>query len=153
MFLKKSHMSKSQKTESSEQSSSVSSDFASKFLILANIPPVVDEISFMMKVKNRQEESSTQAHSLFIMPETAILKISTAHTTTAPPTISIITPLPQMTTPPLAPITISTATLIPVLSNFSSLFGFDQRVSTLERELSLLKQADHSAQLLESVKS
>ncbi|GJX17007.1 hypothetical protein Tco_0217839 [Tanacetum coccineum] len=30
---------------------------------------------------------------------------------------------------------------------------FDQRVSTLERELSQLKQADHSAQLLESAKS
>ncbi|GJV53316.1 hypothetical protein Tco_1449057 [Tanacetum coccineum] len=32
---------------------------------------------------------------------TAIPEISTAHTTTAPPTISIITPLPQLTTPPL----------------------------------------------------
>ncbi|GKE94257.1 hypothetical protein Tco_1579112, partial [Tanacetum coccineum] len=114
----------SQKTESLKQSSSVSSDFASKVLILDNVPPI-----------------------------TAIPKISTSHTTTAPPTISIITPLPQMTTPPPAPTTISTATLIPVVSDFSSLFGFDQRVSTLERELSQLKQADHSAQLLESVKS
>ncbi|GKA71744.1 hypothetical protein Tco_0777883, partial [Tanacetum coccineum] len=33
----------SQKTESSKQSSSVSSDFTSKFLILDNVPPVVDE--------------------------------------------------------------------------------------------------------------
>ncbi|GJR97301.1 reverse transcriptase domain-containing protein [Tanacetum coccineum] len=50
----------SQKTESSEQSSSVSSDFASKFLILDNIPPVVDEISFMMKVKNLDDLLSTR---------------------------------------------------------------------------------------------
>ncbi|GJY91367.1 retrovirus-related pol polyprotein from transposon TNT 1-94 [Tanacetum coccineum] len=46
----------SQKTESSKQSSSVSSDFTSKFLILDNVPPVVDEVSSMMNVKNHQEE-------------------------------------------------------------------------------------------------
>ncbi|GJV77414.1 hypothetical protein Tco_1508998 [Tanacetum coccineum] len=89
----------SQKTESFKQSSSVSSNFSSKFLILDNAPPVVDEVASMMNVKNRQEESSTQAPSFFIVPLTAILEISTAHTTTAPPIISMITPLPQLTTP------------------------------------------------------
>ncbi|GKC48276.1 hypothetical protein Tco_1065998 [Tanacetum coccineum] len=143
----------SQKTESSKQSSSVSSDFASKFLILDNVPPVVDEVASMMNVKNRQEESSTQAPSLFTVPETAIPETSTAHATTVPPTISMITPLPQLTTPSPAPTTVPTTTSIPALPDFSSLFGFDQRVSTLETELSQLKQADHSAQLLESVKS
>ncbi|GJV44427.1 hypothetical protein Tco_1428963 [Tanacetum coccineum] len=59
------------KTESSKQSSSVSSDFASKFLILENVPPAVDEVASMMK--SRQEESSTQAPSLFTVPETAIV--------------------------------------------------------------------------------
>ncbi|GJS18082.1 hypothetical protein Tco_0412554 [Tanacetum coccineum] len=83
----------------------------------------------------------------------AILEISTAHATTAPLTISMITPLPQLTTPSLTPTTVPTTTSIPVLPYFTSLFGFDQRVSTLETELSQLKQVDHSAQLLESVKS
>ncbi|GKA15396.1 hypothetical protein Tco_0695143 [Tanacetum coccineum] len=40
----------------SKQSSSMSSDFASKFLILDNVPPVVDEVASMMNVKVRQEE-------------------------------------------------------------------------------------------------
>nr|GEV70384.1 hypothetical protein [Tanacetum cinerariifolium] len=142
-----------QNTESSKQSSSISSNFASKFLILDNVPPVVDKVASMMNVKNRQEESSTQAPSLFTVPKTAILEISTTHTAIAPLTISMITPIPQLMTPPLAPTTISTATLIPALPDFSSLFRFDQRVSTLERELSQLKQADNSAQLLESAKS
>ncbi|GKA65276.1 hypothetical protein Tco_0764983, partial [Tanacetum coccineum] len=141
------------KTESSKQSSSVSSDFASKFLILDNVSPVVDEVASMMNVKNRQEESCTQAPSLFTVPEMAILEFSTAHTTTIPLTISMITPPPQLATPSPAPTTVLTTTLIPGLLNFSSLFGFDQRVSTLETELSQLKQADHYAQLLESVKS
>ncbi|GJW72866.1 hypothetical protein Tco_0132236 [Tanacetum coccineum] len=35
----------------SKQSSSVSSDFASKFLILDNVPPVIDEVASMMSVK------------------------------------------------------------------------------------------------------
>nr|GEV12775.1 hypothetical protein [Tanacetum cinerariifolium] len=143
----------SQKTESSKLSSSVSSDFASKFLILDNVPPVVNEVASMMNSKNRQEESSTQAPSFFTVSETAISETSTTHTTTVPPTISMITPLPQLTTPSPAPKTVPTTTSIPTLLDFSSLLGFDQRVSILKRELSQLKQADHSAQLLESAKS
>nr|GEU90665.1 hypothetical protein [Tanacetum cinerariifolium] len=53
------------KTKSSKQSSSVSSNFSSKFLILDNVPPVVDEVASMINIKNHQEESSTQAPSLF----------------------------------------------------------------------------------------
>ncbi|GJV47302.1 hypothetical protein Tco_1437514 [Tanacetum coccineum] len=101
-----------QNTESSKQSSSISSDFASKFLILENVPPAVDEVASMMNVKSHQEESSTQAPSLFTLPETDI---------------------PE--------------TLLYMLQPFR------QRVSTLETELSQLKQAYHSAQLLESFKS
>nr|GEY36231.1 hypothetical protein [Tanacetum cinerariifolium] len=84
---------------------------------------------------------------------TAIPETSTAHVATVPPTISMITPLPKLTTPSPAPTTVPTMILIPTLPNFSSLFGFDQRVSTLEMKLSQLKQADHSAQLLKSIKS
>nr|GEZ76111.1 hypothetical protein [Tanacetum cinerariifolium] len=96
-----------------------------------------------------KEESSTQAPFLFTVPQTAILTTTITHDTTVTLTISMIT----LTTQSLAPITVPTTTLIPALWNFSSLFGFDQRVSTLETELCQLKQADHSTQLLESIKS
>ncbi|GJU44297.1 hypothetical protein Tco_1201563 [Tanacetum coccineum] len=56
-------------------------------------------------------------------------------------------------TPTPAPTTKATITSIPVLPDFSSLFGFDQRVSVLEKQLSQLKQVDYSAQLLETIKS
>ncbi|GJT90011.1 hypothetical protein Tco_1078856 [Tanacetum coccineum] len=104
-------------------------------------------------VQNVSQEKSydTQAPSLFTVPETAILKTSTAHATIVPPTISMITPLPQLMTPFPAPTTIPTTTSIPALPDFSSLFGFDQRVSTFETKLSQLKQANHYAQLLESI--
>ncbi|GKF33778.1 hypothetical protein Tco_0106978, partial [Tanacetum coccineum] len=45
----------SQKSKSLKQSSFVSYDFASKFLILENVPPIVDEVDSMMNVKSRQE--------------------------------------------------------------------------------------------------
>nr|GEV68629.1 hypothetical protein [Tanacetum cinerariifolium] len=143
----------SQKTDSTKQSSFVSSDFASKFLILEKVPPAVDEVASMMNVKNCQEESSTQEPSLLTMPETAIPYTSTAHATNVPLTISMISLPSQLKIPSPAPTTILTKTLILALPDFSSLFGFDQRVSTLETELSQLKQVDHSIQLLEYVKS
>ncbi|GKB34909.1 hypothetical protein Tco_0879851, partial [Tanacetum coccineum] len=77
----------SQMTKGSKQSSFVSSDFTSKFLILDNVPPVFDEVTSMMNVKVRQEESSTQAPPLLSEPVTAIPKTSTVPTTFIPPTI------------------------------------------------------------------
>ncbi|GKC37426.1 hypothetical protein Tco_1049810 [Tanacetum coccineum] len=50
-----------QKTKGSKQSSPVSSDFASKFLNLDNVSPVIDEVASMMNVKVHQEVSSIQA--------------------------------------------------------------------------------------------
>ncbi|GJV45454.1 hypothetical protein Tco_1429990, partial [Tanacetum coccineum] len=50
-----------QKTEGSMQSSSVSSNFASKFLNLDNVPLADNEVASMMNVKVCQEESSTLA--------------------------------------------------------------------------------------------
>ncbi|GJT50213.1 retrovirus-related pol polyprotein from transposon TNT 1-94 [Tanacetum coccineum] len=67
-----------QKTEGSKQSSFISSDFASKFLNLDNVPPVDDEVTFMMNVKFHQEESSTQAPFLFIVPVMTIPETYTA---------------------------------------------------------------------------
>ncbi|GKA45242.1 hypothetical protein Tco_0738038, partial [Tanacetum coccineum] len=91
----------SQKTDDLKQSSSVLFDFARKFLILENVPPVVDEVASMMHVKSRQEKSSTQAPSLFTVPVTAVPETATAHATIVSPTISMITPPPQLTIPSL----------------------------------------------------
>ncbi|GJU14516.1 hypothetical protein Tco_1142482 [Tanacetum coccineum] len=141
-----------QKTEGPMQSSSVSSDFASQ---LDNVPPTDNEVVSMMNVKVRHEEPSTQTSSLLTIHVTVILEISTADATTTPLIILPITPLPQQSTPTPtpSPTTETTTTLIPALLDFSSLFGFDQRVSILEKELYQLKEADYSTQLLETIKS
>nr|GEU87337.1 hypothetical protein [Tanacetum cinerariifolium] len=111
----------------------------------------VDVRSLMKrKGKTSHEVPSTQIPFLFTDDATVIPNSSTIAATTCPPTISMISPLPQLTTPTPAPKTVLTTTSIPAFLDFSSLFGFDQRVSTLETMLSQLKQADKSAQLLES---
>ncbi|GJU40935.1 hypothetical protein Tco_1193892 [Tanacetum coccineum] len=150
-----------QKTEGPMQSSSVSSDFTSQFLNLDNVPPVENEVVSMMNVTVSHEEPSTKTPSFLTIPITVIPKTSTAAAPTIPLTIPPITPFPQQSTPTptptptptLASIIETTTTLIHALPNFSSLFGFNQRVSVLERDLSQLKQADYSAQLLETIKS
>ncbi|GKB23842.1 hypothetical protein Tco_0863243 [Tanacetum coccineum] len=139
-----------QKTKGRKQSSSVSSDFASQFLNLDNVPLADNEVVSMMNVKVRHEEPSTQTLSLLIVPVTVVPETSTAAAATVRPTIPSVTPLPQQSTPTPAPTTEAT-TSTPALPDFSSLFGFDQRVSALEKELSQFKQVDHSAQLLEII--
>nr|GEX74480.1 hypothetical protein [Tanacetum cinerariifolium] len=69
------------KTGSSKKSSSVSSDFASKFLNLYNVPPTESKVASLMNVKTHQEDSSTQAPlpppPLLTVSMTTILETST----------------------------------------------------------------------------
>nr|GFD19841.1 hypothetical protein [Tanacetum cinerariifolium] len=83
-----------EKTEGSKQISSVSSEFARKFLNLDNISPVVDEVASMMNVKVHHEESSTQAPPILSVPVTSISESSTVPATTVPPSIQPFTPIP-----------------------------------------------------------
>ncbi|GKD84953.1 hypothetical protein Tco_1356107, partial [Tanacetum coccineum] len=144
-----------QKTEVALQSSSVSFNFSCQFLNLDNIPPTDTEVIFMMNVKFHHKEPSTQTPFILNIPVTVIPETLTAVGSTIPPTIPPITPLQQQSTPTPtpAPTTATTTTSVPALLDFSSLFGFDQRVFVLEKELLQLKQADYSAQLLETIKS
>nr|GEY39119.1 hypothetical protein [Tanacetum cinerariifolium] len=130
----------SQKTEGLNQSFYVSSDFASKFLILDNVPPVVDEVASMMNVMVRQEESSTQAPIFLSVLVTTIPETFTVPVTTVPLTIQPFTSISQQSTPTPEPTAEPSITLNPAIPDFSSLFGFDHRVSILEKELSQLKQ-------------
>nr|GEU39927.1 hypothetical protein [Tanacetum cinerariifolium] len=125
----------SQKTEGSKQSSYVSFDFASKFLNLDNVPPVIDEVASLLNVKTHLEELSTQLPPILSVPVTTIPKTSTVDATAVPPLIQPFSSIPQMTTPTPVPTTKPTTTSIAALLDFSTLFGFDQRVSTLEKEI------------------
>ncbi|GJQ94405.1 hypothetical protein Tco_0005544 [Tanacetum coccineum] len=56
------------KIDSSKQSSSVSSGFATQFLNLDNVPPVDTEVASLIKIKDQNEEPSSQTSSLLTIP-------------------------------------------------------------------------------------
>ncbi|GJW72339.1 hypothetical protein Tco_0129256 [Tanacetum coccineum] len=63
------------KTKGPMQSSSVSSDFASQFLNLDNVPPVDNEVVSMMNVKVRHEEPSTLTPSFLTILVTELSQL------------------------------------------------------------------------------
>nr|GEU63372.1 hypothetical protein [Tanacetum cinerariifolium] len=96
---------------------------------------------------------STQTPPLLNIPVTVIPETLSAAASTIPLLIPPLTLIPQTSTPTSAPTTEPTTTSISALLKVSSLFGFNQRVSVLERYISQIKQVDYSAQLLKTVKS
>nr|GEV36852.1 hypothetical protein [Tanacetum cinerariifolium] len=102
-----------QKTVGPMQSSSISSDFTSKLLNLENVSPYVNEIASLMD------------------------------TATIPPPPPFFNPLSQQATPTPTPTTFKATTTIPVLSDFSFVFRFNDRVTNLEKDLLEINQVDH----------
>nr|GEX09171.1 putative reverse transcriptase domain-containing protein [Tanacetum cinerariifolium] len=98
-----------------------------------------------------KEESSTQAPSLFTIPKTAIPETSITHATIVPPTISMITPPPQLTTPSPAPTTIPTTTLIPDAEPPKGLKSKQSKTSSSKGTKSQSKSSGKSVQAVEPV--
>nr|GEX76823.1 integrase, catalytic region, zinc finger, CCHC-type, peptidase aspartic, catalytic [Tanacetum cinerariifolium] len=110
--------------DESLQSSSVSSDFTSRFLNLENPAPTNTEIASLMKTSASQDT----------IPPT-------------PPTL--FTPITQQQKTLTLPTT--TSTTIPELLDFAFVFKFNQRVSTLDIELSELKQTNQFVKAISSI--
>ncbi|GKF73361.1 hypothetical protein Tco_0219693 [Tanacetum coccineum] len=110
-----------------QQSSSVSSDLVSKF-INPSLDIGIDSI---------------------LNPNVAVSITPSSDTTIPQPPILIIQPQ-QKTHDSTTTTTIPTTTL-PEIPNFASLFGFDRRVSSLEIQLSELKQTNQFAEAVASI--
>ncbi|GJW53393.1 hypothetical protein Tco_0097478 [Tanacetum coccineum] len=134
-------------TDTTHESASQEKSY-DKFLNLDNVPPVINEVASKMDVKTPHEESSTQAPPNLSVPMMAISETSSVHVTTVTPIIQPFFSISQTTTPTPVPTIEPTTSSIPALLDFASLFGFNQRVSALEQELSQVKQVDHSVQIL-----
>ncbi|GJU95942.1 hypothetical protein Tco_1320698 [Tanacetum coccineum] len=120
-----------------QQSSSVS-DLVSKF-----ISPTTDE--GIDSILNPRTESTTLVNvPISVATETP------ATTTTIPPPLFPVTQSSQQT-----PVTTTTttypSTTPPPIPNFASLFGFNQRVTALESDLSKLKQSNPFAEAISSI--
>ncbi|GJY46459.1 retrovirus-related pol polyprotein from transposon TNT 1-94 [Tanacetum coccineum] len=126
-----------QKADEPVQSSSVSSDFTSKLINLENPSPADNEIASLL---------DTIARHATVVPE-----ITSSFTTTISPPPPFFNPLLQQTTPTPTPTTSEATTSFTSLSDFASVFKFNERVTNLEKYLSKIKQVDHYAQALSSI--
>ncbi|GJR88311.1 hypothetical protein Tco_0212322 [Tanacetum coccineum] len=119
-----------------QQSSSVS-DLVSKF-----ISPTTDE--GIDSILNPRTESTTLVNvPISVATETP------ATTTTIPPPFFPVTQSSQQT--PTTTTTTYPSTTPPPIPNFASLFGFNQRVTALESDLSKLKQSNPFAEAISSI--
>ncbi|GKE44902.1 hypothetical protein Tco_1472186, partial [Tanacetum coccineum] len=117
-----------------QQSCSVSSDLVSKFI---NPSPDTGIDSIL--------NPNIQSHTLVNVPVSITAETPSSDTTIPPPPIPINQPLQQ--TPESTTTTIPTTTL-PDIPNFTSLFQFEQRVSTLETKMFEFKQTNQFADVV-----
>ncbi|GJQ91453.1 hypothetical protein Tco_0002592 [Tanacetum coccineum] len=119
------------KTKVPATSSSRSSDLASKFLNFSDIPHTDAEIVSPFDVPVQHEVPNTQTTTLLPIPVFVI--------TTIPQSLHTFTPPPLVSTPTLPLITEATNPLS-TLPDFASVFRFNDRITTLEKEVAKLKK-------------
>ncbi|GKD57254.1 hypothetical protein Tco_1290641 [Tanacetum coccineum] len=119
------------KIEVPATSSSRSSDLASKFLKLSDIPHTDVEIVSPFDILVLHEVPNTQTTTLFPIPVYVI--------TTIPQSLQTFTPPPIVSTP--TPPLITEATNPPItLPDFASILKFNERIIALEKEVTKLKK-------------
>ncbi|GKC43718.1 hypothetical protein Tco_1061440, partial [Tanacetum coccineum] len=119
-------------------SSSRSSDLASKFLNFLDIHQTDAEIVSPLDVHVHHEVPRTQAPTLLTIPVSVIPESSPIFTN-IPQSSYTFTPTPiQATRTP--PLTIETINPLSNLPNFLSVFRFNDRITTLEKEVADLKK-------------
>ncbi|GKE28962.1 hypothetical protein Tco_1444346 [Tanacetum coccineum] len=130
------------------QSSSVSSHFTDKLINFENTSPADNEISSLIDTIVRHEEPRRQTSSLYTVPITVILEITSTFTTTIPLSHPSFNPLLQQATPTPTPTTSEATTSFLAHSDFSSVFRFNKRITNLEKDLSEMKQVDQYGQAI-----
>nr|GFB44097.1 hypothetical protein [Tanacetum cinerariifolium] len=109
------------------------------------LTPVLDT----QKTRANNEIASlmdTTAHHATSFPE-----ITSSFTTPTPSPPSFFNPLSQQATPTLTPMASKTTTSLPALPDFVSVLKFNERVSSLEKDLSKMNQVDQYAKALTSI--
>nr|GEU73765.1 hypothetical protein [Tanacetum cinerariifolium] len=130
-----------QKTKVLVTSSSCSSDLAAKFLNFVDIPHSDAEIVSPLDVHVYHEVPSQQTPTLLTVPVLVITDSSPVFSTIILQSLPSFTPPPQQSSP-IPPTTIKATNPSSTLLDFASVFQFDNRVTTLEKEVAELKKDD-----------
>nr|GEX27876.1 putative ribonuclease H-like domain-containing protein [Tanacetum cinerariifolium] len=122
-------------------SSSHSSDLASKFLNFSVFPHTDAEIVSPVDVYVHHEGPCKKTPTLLTIPISVITESSPIYSIIIPQSIPSFTPPPSQSTPTPPPTTEAT-NLPSTLLDFALVFQFDNRVTTLEKEVVELKKDD-----------
>nr|GEY17016.1 hypothetical protein [Tanacetum cinerariifolium] len=143
-----------QKTKVPLQSSSISSDYATKFLNFDNIPSIETKIISMMEIKVQHKDPSIQSSLLLTVHVLVKPEFSTAPATTIPLPITPLISLQQQSTPIPTPITTTTeaTTSTTVVPDSSTLINIHQRLYDVENEVKTLRNVDHNSAIRAAVK-
>ncbi|GKF76535.1 hypothetical protein Tco_0229005, partial [Tanacetum coccineum] len=142
-----------QKTKVPLPSSSISSDYAAKFLNFDNIPLADTKIISMMEIKVQHEDPSNQTSPLLTVHVSVNHESSTAPTTTIPSHTSPFIHLPQQSIPIPTPTTIEATISTTNVLDSTTLTAIHQRVSDLEKEIKILIDINHDSTILAAIKS
>ncbi|GKD13287.1 hypothetical protein Tco_1197694 [Tanacetum coccineum] len=127
-----------QKTEVLVSSSSHSSDLAAKFLNFLDISTTEAEIVSLIEVLVYHEVPSGQTPTLLTIPVSVVTKSSPVYTTNIPQSLQSFTPLPLLSTP-TPPLITEATNPQSTLPDFAYVFQFNNKVTTLEKEVAELK--------------
>ncbi|GJZ21845.1 hypothetical protein Tco_0558884 [Tanacetum coccineum] len=111
---------------------------ASKFLNFLDIPHTDAEIISSLDVYVHHKVPRTQASTLLTIPVFVITDSSPVYTN-IPQSSQTFTPLPILTTPNPS-LTIETTNPLSTLPDFASVFRFNDKITTLEKEVARLKK-------------
>ncbi|GJW06337.1 hypothetical protein Tco_1568760 [Tanacetum coccineum] len=142
-----------QKTEVPLQCSSISFDYASKFINFDNFPLSQTKIISMMDVKVQHEDPSIQTSPLLTILVLVIPESSTALGTTITSLLSSLFPNLQQSTPIPTTTTTQATTSTTVVPNSKTLYAIYQRLSDVENKVKTLRNIDHSSAIRATVKS
>ncbi|GJX10406.1 hypothetical protein Tco_0200265 [Tanacetum coccineum] len=141
-------------------SSSISSDYAAKYLNFDKIPPADTEVVSMMDINVQHEVPRTSpllTIHVSVIPEHTVVNlpeiVTTALTTIISSLLTSLFPHFQQSTPIPTPPTTEATTLTIAVPEYETLSGLNQRKTDLEKDVKDVKTVDHSSALLSAIKS
>ncbi|GKB22734.1 hypothetical protein Tco_0862135 [Tanacetum coccineum] len=147
-----------QKTEVPIPSSSISSDYAAKFLNFDNIPPVDTEVVSMLDINVQHEAPRTSpilTIPVFVIPKHTVINpsetITTASSTTISSLLTSLFPNLQQSTPIPTPTTTEATTSTTVVPDSETLTALHQRIADLEKDVKELKDVDNSTKVISTI--
>ncbi|GKC39164.1 hypothetical protein Tco_1051548, partial [Tanacetum coccineum] len=149
-----------QKTDASIPTSSISSNYAAKFLNFDNIPPTDTEFISMIDINVQHEvprTSSLLTIPVFVIPEQDVINQSETVTTTPTLTISLLFsslyPTHQQIAPIPTPTTTEATTSTTVVPDSETLAALQLRVTDLEKDVKELNDVDNSIKVISTIQS